>query len=156
MKNAFTLIELVFVILLIGIMVAVGSSAFKPKYLQDDTNFIVAKIKEAQFLGIGYEHLKFGGDSVGPDYKTGCIYFKDTNLSEGASSSNQITYKIHIELDEDSDLYEQTICFDSKGRPHEDDFNGTILEEQKVLKLTYSNQSTEIVIEPITGYVIIK
>jgi len=59
MKKAYTLIELIFVIIIIGIMSAVGASAFKPTYLRDDTNFIQAKIKQAQFLGIGYNHIAF-------------------------------------------------------------------------------------------------
>lgn len=154
MKNAFTLLELIFVIVIIGIMAGVGISSFSPKYLRDDANFIAMKIREAQFLGIGHEHLNFGGTSNGVDYKSGCIYLNDTNLSESASKANEISYKIHSTLK--GGLNNKTICFDSKGRPHYDDFNGTLITEQKVLTLKYNDKNVSIKLEPITGYIIIK
>lgn len=154
MKNAFTLLELVFVIVIIGIMAKVGSSAFSPHYLQDDANFIVEKIREAQFLGIGNEHLHFGGSSSGVDYKGGCIALDATHLDENASKEHETNYKIHVELS--GELSGKTICFDAQGRPHEDDFNGTLIESQKVVTLKYSNKEKNISIEPKTGFAIIK
>ena len=150
MKKAYTLIELIFVIIIIGIMSAVGASAFKPTYLRDDTNFIQAKIKQAQFLGIGYNHIAFGGASLGVDYKSGCIKLKKSAFSEDTSKKDGTSYILHID-----DFDYGTICFDATGRPHEDDFNGTLLTSQLVINLKYSSKERNISIEPITGYVII-
>ena len=114
-KQAFTLLELIFVIVIMGIMAGIASSAFKTNYLLDDTNFISLKIKNAQFLGIGYEHSGLtNGD------KTGCIEIKKSSLEENATNENEINYKIHSVLS--GDLNDMKICFDSKGRPHENNF----------------------------------
>ena len=152
-KQAFTLIELIFVIVIMGIMAGIASSAFKTNYLLDDTNFIALKIKNAQFLGIGHEHLNFDGTSSGFDDKSGCIDIKKSELDEEATNKNEINYAIHSSLS--GSLNDTKICFDSKGRPHEDDFNGTLLTSSKTLTLEYSNEDRNITIEPITGYVII-
>jgi len=152
-KNAFTLIELIFVIVIMGIMAGIASTSFKPTYLIDDSNFIIAKIKETQFLGIGYEHLSFGGTSSGFDASSGCIEIRKSSLEENATNQNEINYKIHSVLS--GELNNTKICFDSKGRPHEDNFDGALLTTSKILTLKYSEKERNITIEPITGYVIL-
>ena len=148
-KKAFTLIELIFVIVIIGIMAGIASSSFKTNYLLDDTNFIVLKIKNAQFLGLGYEHLKFGGGTISD--RTGCIDIEKSALEENATEKNEMNYKLHITLDP----ADTTICFDSKGRPHYDNFDGELLTSQKTISLTYNGEENNITIEPITGFVIV-
>jgi prepilin-type N-terminal cleavage/methylation domain-containing protein len=148
MRKAFSLLELIFVIVLIGIIAGVGSSMFKTNYLLNDTNFIVAKIREAQYQGIGYEHNGFGIEASTPDYDRGCVYLNDVNLSAS-------DYKLHVTLG--GDLKDKTLCFDSKGRPHEGDFTkSTLLTEQKMLNLINNSKIVSISIEPVTGYAIIK
>ena len=145
MKKAFTFIELIFVIVIMGIMASVASSSFRSNYLLNDTNFIALKIKNAQFLGIGYEHLDFGGGVSSSD-RTGCIKINKSKLEE-----NELNYKLHVTLSPS----DTTICFDSKGRPHEDSFDGTLLTSQKIITLSYNEKENNISIEPITGYVIV-
>ena len=65
MKNAYTLVELIFVIVIIGVLAGVASTSFKSDYLRADMNYIAAKIKEAQYKGIGFEHKVFGTDYRG-------------------------------------------------------------------------------------------
>ncbi|MEA2111476.1 MAG: type II secretion system protein [Campylobacterota bacterium] len=139
--RAFTLIELIFVIVIIGIMVGVGASAFKPTYLTDDVNYIHSKIQEAQFHGIGYEHLNFDGTVIAD--AQGCIELTNSALKDD-------NYKLHVETFDYG-----TICFDSKGRPHEDTYNGPLLA-RNVLNFVYSGENRSIIIEPISGYAIIK
>jgi prepilin-type N-terminal cleavage/methylation domain-containing protein len=142
-KKAFTLLELIFVIVIIGVMVGVGSSAFKPKYLIDDSNFILAKIKEAQYKGIGFEHLNFDGSVMGGYDDRGCITFSKANLS-------QENYKIKVELS--GDLKDAKVCFDSQGRPREDSFNGSLISTKEELVLSFAGDSKKISIMPLTGY----
>lgn len=156
MKKAFTLLELIFVILIIGIISSVGFSSFKPKYLIDDVNFIATKIKETQFLGTGYEHNSFGVEEITPDYSNGCIDLKKSSLNESATTDNKMNYILHVTDENNNEFDYGTICFDSKGRPHDNNFtNGSLLSTQKVLRFKYSNKEKNITIEPITGYVII-
>ena len=153
-KKAFTLLELIFVIVVIGIMVGVGSSAFKPTYLIDDTNFILLKIKEAQYEAIGFERRTFGGGLMAGHEDSGCVTFTKASLEENAITANEINYKLRVELS--GELNGKKICFDSKGAPRVGAFNGTALETQETLTLTYSGESKNIVIEPRTGYVLLK
>ena len=153
--KAFTLIELIFVIVIIGIMTGIGITSFKPRYLMDDINFIQNKIKEVQFLGIGYEHNNFGSEEVNPDFNNGCIKIDKNSLNEDANNTNQISYHLHVDItvaDGGSDI----ICFDSKGRPHIDNFKkSTMLKNKKIFQFRYQNKEKNITIEPITGYIIL-
>jgi len=150
-KKAFTLIELIFVIVIIGIMAGIASSSFKTNYLLDDSNFISLKIKNAQFLGIGYEHLNFDGGVISNGDRTGCIHIKKSALEENATNKNEMNYKLHVTLDPS----DTTICFDSKGRPHDGNFSGTLLTSAKTINLKYAGKENNLTIEPITGYIII-
>jgi prepilin-type N-terminal cleavage/methylation domain-containing protein len=156
-KKAFTLIELIFVIIIIGTLTSVGLSSFKTNYLLNDTNFIALKIKNAQFSGMGYSHLDFGGTlSSETNNSIGCIRIEKSSLEESATNKNEVNYKLHVTLDPD----DTTICFDSKGRPHngnfENNFNANLLTSQKEITLEYNGKERNITIQPITGYVIVK
>lgn len=156
-KKAFTLIELVFVIVIIGIITGVGLNSFKTNYLLNDTNFIALKIKNAQFSGIGYSHLDFAGTlSSETNNSVGCIKIEKFSLEESATNKNEVNYKLHVTLNPT----DTTICFDSKGRPHDgnftDDFNANLLSSQKIITLEYRGKERNITIQPITGYVIVK
>jgi len=156
MKKAFSLIELIFVIVIIGIMAGIGFSSFQPKYLIDDVNFIQVKIKEAQFLGIGYEHNGFGIEESNPDFKNGCISLTKSGLDENVSKKNEVNYKLHVSITAENGV-DTTLCFDAKGRPHEGDFTkASLYKEQKTFTFKYSSKSRKIIIEPYTGYVIIE
>ncbi len=150
MKTAFTLLELVVVIVIIGILAAVGSSSFQTHYLRDDVNFILSKIHEAHYQGIGYEHNSFGIEQNHPDFENGCINLSKSALHESASNA-KAHYNLHVD-----DFDYGILCFDAKGRPHQDNFQkSTLLTTQKLLNFTYSGKSRTITIEPMTGYAII-
>jgi prepilin-type N-terminal cleavage/methylation domain-containing protein len=150
MRRAFTLIELIFVIVIIGVLAGMGASSFKTHYLINDTNFIVGKIREAQYRGIGYEHNGFGMEDSSADYERGCISLKDENLTDD-------NYKLHVRDENDNKIDYGVLCFDSKGRPHDDDFtHSSLITVQKVLTLRYRGKNSTITIEPVSGYAIIK
>jgi len=152
--KAFSLLELIFVIVIIGIMAGLGSASIKTNHLLNDSHYIVGKIREAQYKGIGYEHNGFGTESTVPDYKRGCIALTPAFL-DGNASKAEAKYSLHVNINH-SALGTDTLCFDTKGRPHDGDFTqNTLFTEQKVLILTYKTKNVTISIEPITGYAII-
>jgi len=148
MKKAFTLLELIFVIVIIGVLAGVASSTYKENYLKNDISFIALKIKEAQYRGIGYEHMVFGTNNAPVDYINGCIRLEKSALEE-KSTEGKVGYKLRV-----NSFDEGTICFDSKGRPHDDDFTlATLRSEKKVIDLSYNGETKSIEISAVSGYV---
>jgi prepilin-type N-terminal cleavage/methylation domain-containing protein len=152
MKPAFSLLELIFVVLLIGILAGIGASAFKPHYLIDDVNVIVSKIKQAQYEAIGFETRNFDATQIATD--RGCVTLDKAGF-EDAAGSRDGAYSLHVTLDR-SDFTSTKLCFDTQGAPHEGDHVNNPITVRKVLKVLYGNDESDIIIEPKTGYVIIK
>ncbi len=144
MRAAFTLLEIIFVIVLIGIMAGVGSSMFKTNYLLHDVNSIVLKIREAQYRGIGFEHydMTAGTYTIAP--AVGCI-----TLSKAALADDN--YKLHVD-----NFDYGTLCFDAKGEPHNGNFTTPPMVARKVLTFTHHGVEQQITVEPVSGYAIIK
>lgn len=148
-KSGFTLVELIFIIVIIGILAGVAGSSFKANYLINDAQFIAAKIRQAQYKGIGYEHNGFGMENTVPDYEKGCIELTKAALQSYASDG-EAAYSLHID-DPDAG----TLCFDAKGRPHAGDFtSATLLSAKKVISLTYNGETKSISILPQSGFAI--
>ncbi len=146
---AFTIVELVFVLVLIGILSAVGSSMFKANHLRDDVNFISLKITQAQYQGIGYDHYKQESDTT-----IGCIDLNKEKLEENTTNGKS---NYHIFSTLSGDLNNKKLCFDRLGRPHDGNFtNDSLFLVQKMLILDHDGQEINITVYPKTGYVIIR
>jgi len=136
MRKAFTLIELIFVIIIIGTLTGVGLNSFKTNYLINDVNFVVGKIRATQYQGIGYSKAEFGTtDKLSSDI--GCITLDEDSL-------NDKDFKIHATLG--GDLAGKKLCFDEKGRP-------TLNEDS--LDIIYRGKTVTLKVQALTGYVII-
>lgn len=147
MRKAYTLLELIFVIVVIGILAGVASTTYKEDYLKNDINFIALKIKEAQYRGIGYEHKVFGTDDAPVDYINGCIRLEKAALEDKATDGNT-AYKLHVD-----DFDEGILCFDAKGRPHDNDFSpGTLRSVKKVIDLSYNGDTKSITVSAVSGF----
>ncbi|MBN2781832.1 MAG: type II secretion system protein [Campylobacterales bacterium] len=133
MKKGFTLLELIFVIVLLGVLASVGGSFFKPNYIIDDANFIISKIKETQFEAIGFDKQTFDGGEISSS--VGCI----TLLKNVLKDDNY-----NIKSDFGGVLSAEIVCFDAKGSPN--------FDTKKSLILTHSTDSKTIIIEPKSGY----
>jgi Tfp pilus assembly major pilin PilA len=148
-RLGFTLVELIFIIVIIGVLAGVASTTYKADYLSNDISYITAKIRQAQYKGIGYEHRSFGTVNAPVDYNNGCIRLEKSALEQSATAG-EISYRLHVDSFDAG-----TLCFDAKGRPHDDDFtSGTLLTSKKVIDLSFNGVSKSITILPQSGYAI--
>lgn len=150
MKKAFTLIELIFVIVIIGIIAGVGFSMISPHYHLKDGEFLLLKIKQAKFKAMNFEGEK----------NSTCITLTrdKLNSNEKDDVKNQYAYKFHSLINSSVNK----LCFDSQGRPHDgDSYSGedvrldTLIHENLDIKLTNNKKSCTIRVYPLTGYGII-
>jgi hypothetical protein len=147
-----TLLELVFVIVLIAILAKTGSEMLKVRHLRDDAAYVAMKIDEARFAGIGFDHRGFDGGETGGD--EGCVTLSAEGLEENATAG-RAAYRLHVTLS--GDLAGKTLCFDRLGRPHDDGSHvSEPLGETKSLILQEGADQREIKVLPQSGYVIIR
>ncbi len=154
MRNALTLLELIFTLLIIGILIVAGSQNLHTSFLNNDTSFITSKIIQAQYKAQGIDHRDENGDEIANDSisNIGCIKFTKEALDDSANSS-KANYKIHASLS--GELANKKLCFDQIGRPSLNDHLHPI-KTTKDLILSYQDRNRTIIIYPQSGYVIIK
>ena len=163
MKKAFSLIELIFVMVIIGILAATGVYYFKPNILQRDVDYVLGKIKEARFRGIGYNKFKFNGSYISDP--VGCIELTKYALNNDNTKDETQKYKIN-DLTEISAYHDglqvQTLCFDYLGRPHngsqdENETNlSSLLHTSLEINVTYNGDSRTILVLPMSGFATVK
>ena len=142
-KEAFTLLELIFVVMLIGILSGIGFYSFKPHYLRNDINFVLMKLEETRYQGMDYDKSRLSsGDS------TGCISIDALNKSDDAA------YKFHSTL---KNRPFEVLCFDTLGRDHNgtQDSNTTTIDSLVHQNLTlvygYNGEEANISIDYLSG-----
>ena len=156
--KAFTLIELIFVILILAIM-----SAVAVYFIPDNTLSENAKILKEKILGKRSNAINFIAE--GEETNLTCIEFdinalnKDENSSRvsfhfskritislsGCSNSNNIDFESN-----------KTICFDRFGRPFAgevDDKLGNLCHNNAEILLKYKNKEANLTIYSISGVV---
>lgn len=146
-KTAFTLIELIFVIVLIGVLSGIGFYMNRPDVTRSDAQYTLLKLKEARYRAIGYD-----------DYNlSGCVTLTDAALENDDTST---IHDIKSEVTPDSTVLtnsDKTVCFDSLGRPH--DGNSTalssVLRKNLDIVFTKGDKNTTIRLFPQSGYAII-
>jgi len=163
MRKAFSMVELIFVMVIIGILAATGTYYFKPNILQRDVDFVLGKIKEARFRGIGHNKYEFNGsyrsDSIG------CIELSKKALNSNNGEDEAQKYKINsnTEINAYHDgLQVETLCFDYLGRPHngsqdENETNlSSLLHTSLEINVTYNGDSRIILVLPMSGFATVK
>lgn len=153
MRNAFNMIELVFIIVVMGILAKVGSSFIPDNRLLNDTNYISMKIKEQQKNALGYDTMNFSTNTKMPT-----VYSSDFNHTCVESSK---LFLENLDLQRSYILTSTvnntvTFCFDSLGRPYDKNATSEKLLFQKVdINVSYNNKTNTISVLPMSGYVII-
>ena len=151
---AFTLIELIFVILLVGILAMVATSLSRPDRLLNDTKFVLAKVMKTRYEATGYDHRNF--DGTFRDASIGCLTFDKTSLEGNRSEAGAYRMREETTLSV-TGAGGNTICFDSRGRPHDGDFSlATLLHRQVDINVSDGRKSYGVTIYPVSGYATIK
>jgi prepilin-type N-terminal cleavage/methylation domain-containing protein len=155
MRKAFSMIELIFVIVLLGIMAKIGVSFIPDNKLLSDTHYIAMKIKEAQKNAIGYDTFSFGQTeywkmpvTYSKDFNLTCIDVNETFLE--ALSDYRFTKQEIIPVKP----LDKKFCFDSYGRPFGS--SEQLLLKNVDINVSYNNKTNTISVLPMSGYVIIK
>ena len=147
MKKAVTLIELIFVLVIIGILSGVAINSFKPHHLRNDINFVLMKLEQTRYKAMGYDKSLPSSDI---NYSIGCIEVDDLNQSDDSA------YTFHANL-QNKPL--NVICFDLFGRVHDGDVdeNKTTLDslQNQDINLTYqyNDEQKSIIIDYLTGHI---
>ncbi len=145
--KAFTLIELIFVIVIMGILSFIAISYIPDNTLVDDTKALKNLIKLKETYALGYE-ANMSDDN---DKKKVCITF-DKNILNNEENSSKIRY--YFKSDISSNI--KIVCFDKFGRPFDnsiDTKDENLLHKNVTITLSYKNKDKNIIIYQITGYV---
>jgi len=150
MKKAFTMVELIFIMIILGILATTMVINMPDNRLLTDTNFITQKIRAKQIYALSYDNFDYvNGQFI--DDKTCISINKDTiNLDEKNNTKTNI-YQISSQTTiTPNDL---SICYDNLGRPYK---LNNLLKMPIELNITYKNKTKTINILPFSGSVVKK
>jgi len=145
--KAFTLIELIFAIVIMGILTFIGLEYIPDNTLVDNTQELKNLINEKETFALGYE----ANMSDENDKNKVCITFNKNYLNNEENTSR---IKYFFKADISSNV--QTVCFDKFGRPFKnyiDNEDKNLLDENVKITLKYKNKEKFIIIHKQTGYV---
>jgi prepilin-type N-terminal cleavage/methylation domain-containing protein len=141
MKNGFTLIELIFVIVLIGVLSGIGFYMSRPDYSRQDAQYTLLKLKEARYRAMG-------NDTLDP---SGCVTFTQSALSSDDAPKHEIKSTITLTPNV------TTVCFDGTGRPHTGNSVtlNTLMQSELNILFKNGDKNSTIRLFSGTGYAII-
>ena len=150
----FTLIEIIFVMVLMGVLASIGYSFIPNHHLLNDSRYILLQIKNQQKNAIGYNTANFSlawnkPDANLSDYNRTCVEFDKVWLeARDKDSAHPYRFDTKTTITADKDH----ICFDNLGRAY---LNNQLLNKVTKIILTYpSKPKKEILIYPYSGYAI--
>ncbi len=150
MRRAFSMIELIFIIIILGILGASINMNMPDNRHTNDINFIISKIKQKQMQSLSYDNFDYKTNTFIDD-KT-CINIDKTSINSlefNSTNSNpyQISSKTILSIDEPN------ICFDNLGRPYK---LNIFVKMPIELNITYKNKIKTVNIMPYSGHVMLK
>lgn len=152
MKKAFSMVELIFVIVLLGILVSIGGNLLPDHRLLNATNFVTMKIKETQKNAIGNDIHGFDRRPWSWHSSSTCIDLNVTGFEQkDLDSQKPFEFGDLVEVDGNN----VRLCFDEFGRPYRHRQEQLLLENVEI-NVTYNNRTNRILVWPMSGYVTIE
>ena len=153
-QKAFTLLELVFVIVIIGILSALAIPSFQTNVLQQATEQVASHIRYAQ-------HLAIVDDKFSPTDQTyqnkrwrftmnGNTYTVTDSTDTAIDPLTSENISVDLEDAFNTTATDAVIQFDHLGRPYN---NGGLLAANATMTLTHDEGTATITIHRETGYV---
>lgn len=150
MRKGFTLTELIFIIVILGILSGAAVMSIPDNRLMTDLNFISAQIKKKQMDAFIYDVYDFNDETWRDNFneKT-CINTANIKADEKNAKSAR-KYQIK------STLTAAKICFDSLGRPYLDNYQlNNLIKTPILLDIKYKSTTRKIKIMPYSGSIMI-
>ncbi len=151
---AFTMIELIFVIVIVGILAGAATMAMPDNKLYSDTNFIVQKIKQTQMNALYHDHFRFDDATWrSGDYNDTCIEISKPYLATLEKNSNS-PQKYQLSAQTSISVSASKLCFDNLARPYKNDYQlNNFLKTPIELNITYKQKIKRLFIMPYSGSV---
>ena len=147
-RSGFSMVELIFIIVIMGILAKIGLNFMPDNKLLNDTSFLTLKIKEKQKQAIADDVNGFLKPWSIEDNRT-CIKL-DVNALEKEDSHSKKPHRFSSTINVDGN---NTICFDNFGRPYQGE---QLLLDKKKINVKYKDNNKTVSVMPISGYVIIE
>lgn len=153
-KTAFSLVELIFSIVLIGVLTGIGFYMNRSDPTRADAQYALIKLKEARYRAIGYESSTVLGANGGCMTLSKDALSNDVEPAHKVKSEITITSVITYDSPAAHSLNGNEICFDGLGRPHEGNSVALNTLLNSDLNVTFNNTTynTTIRIFPQSGY----
>lgn len=157
MKSAFSMIELIFTVIIIGILASAMRMALPDTALRSDTDFILQKIRKIKMQALLYDHSIPGKTSWRDvDYNDTCITLNKNYLNNMEQNTNS-PHKYHLNKQTLLSSTVSKICFDHEGRPYQNNYKlNNFLHWPIELNITYKQKIKQLLIMPYSGSVIVK
>jgi len=151
MKKGFTLIELIFVIVIMGILSGAAVMSLPDNRLMSDINFVTSQIKKKQMNALIYDVYDFNDASWRDNfYEKSCI---DTANIKSDEKNSKSARKYQLK----STLTSAKICFDALGRPYHDNYKlNNLIQTPILLDIEYKKTKRKIKIMPYSGSIMIE
>jgi prepilin-type N-terminal cleavage/methylation domain-containing protein len=158
-KSAFTMIELIFVIIIIAVIASVGMAFIPNTTAINDANFLIQKIKETQKNALSYDTQDFNTTRSpwadlpfnSTEYNLTCTSLNPAVLNTlEQNSSRPYTIESNVVVIGATN----TLCFDFLGRPYSyQDGSNRLLFVRLDINVSQSDNSQLLSVYPISGYV---
>jgi prepilin-type N-terminal cleavage/methylation domain-containing protein len=150
MKYAFTMIEIIFVIIIISLIAIGAKNAIPDNTLINNSNYIKTKILDKRANALAYE-VNLTASDIEDSYLVCMKFDRDWLATDESSSKVKFNFSKKVSITSDNN-----VCFDYLGRTHKDyinldDFN-TLLHNIVEINISYNNKYKTIWIYPMTGY----